>query len=549
MTFSNINRSERIETALSEKFDLVVIGGGITGAGILLDATLRGMKCLLVEKEDFASGTSSKSTKLIHGGLRYLKQLEIGLVRETGLERAVAHNNICHLVHPEKMLLPIVKNGTFSYLTGRVAIGVYDFLADVKSEDRCRGLTKRQVKKHEPLLDESLLKSGILYSEYRTDDARLTIEIIKSACRLGGTAFNYMKVVDFKYDDQENICSVRCEDIYSGETITFDSKYFVNATGPWVDKVRSSDDQQTVKNLHLAKGVHIVVNKERFPLRQAVYFDAFDGRMIFAIPRGTAVYIGTTDTTYEKDIDRPDCTKEDLDYLLDVTNQMFTIEPRLGKEDVSSHWSGLRPLIKGDSDKTSELSRKDEIFESDSGLISIAGGKLTGFRKMAKKVVDMVNERSDKHFGSCQTKNFKIHEQPFSDYEEYKSYIVEMVNTYNDKGLNKEIASYLASNYGKDSSEILSVAISMDNENLKESIILAELKHCIDHESVLHPIDFFERRTGRGFFDLESCEQYLNQVISLMKDSLEDKNSSWQNETKSWITEQSLADLKAMATV
>ena len=195
--FSNRNRRERLLAAQKKDYDLIVIGGGITGAGISLDASLRGLKVLLVEKNDFASGTSSKSTKLIHGGLRYLKQFEFGLVRETGLERSVAHNNACHLVHPENMILPIVENGTFNKWTAGLAISVYDLMTSVPEKDRKVMMNKQAAMDIEPLLDETKLKSAIVYSEYRTDDARLTMELIKAAVRNGAEAFNYLEVVDF----------------------------------------------------------------------------------------------------------------------------------------------------------------------------------------------------------------------------------------------------------------------------------------------------------------------------------------------------------------
>ena len=195
--FSNTQRKERADSTKRIVFDLIVVGGGVTGAGIALDATLRGLKVLLVERSDFASGTSSKSTKLIHGGLRYLKQLEFSLVRETGQERSVAHHNACHLVHPENMLLPLVHGGSFNKFTAGMAISVYDLLAKVPSEDRKDMLTKEEAMKIEPLLDEERVKSAIVYSEYRTDDARLTIELIKAAKREGAELFNYMEVVDF----------------------------------------------------------------------------------------------------------------------------------------------------------------------------------------------------------------------------------------------------------------------------------------------------------------------------------------------------------------
>ena len=265
--FNNQNRTLRLTSASETMYDLIVIGGGITGAGIALDASLRGIKTLLLEKTDFASGTSSKSTKLIHGGLRYLKQLEFGLVRETGTERAIAHKNIPHLVHPEKMLLPIVKKGTFSKFSAGIAISVYDRLASVEEKDRKQNLSLKKTIHKEPLLNQSILKSGILYSEYRTDDARLTIEIIKAARREGAEAFNYIEVVDFDFT-REEVTFVHCKDHVSQQDITFKAKHVVNASGPWVDMVRDLEKVKEHDSLHLTKGVHIVLPFEKLPINR-----------------------------------------------------------------------------------------------------------------------------------------------------------------------------------------------------------------------------------------------------------------------------------------
>ena len=374
--FSNKDRKSRLSKASKTEYDLIVIGGGITGVGIALDASLRGIKTLLLEKRDYASGTSSKSTKLIHGGLRYLKQLDFGLVRESGLERAVAHRNAPHLVHPEKMLLPIVESGTFNKYSASLAISVYDLLAKVDKVDRKQSLSKSKTLEYEPLLNQDILKSGITYSEYRTDDARLTIEVLKSARRAGAESFNYMKVDSFEYSN-DTISGVKCTDRVAGDEVIFKARNIVSAAGPWVDQLRLKDGKLNNKSLHLTKGVHIVVPKEKLNIHSAVYFDAFDGRMIFAVPRGKVTYIGTSDTTYHKDLDRVLCTQEDVDYLLEKTNHMFEVA-FLNRDDVISSWAGLRPLIHEDGKSPSELSRKDEIFVSDRGLISIAGGKLTG---------------------------------------------------------------------------------------------------------------------------------------------------------------------------
>src|SRR5699024_3254736 len=226
----------------------------------------------------------------------------------------------------------------------------------------------------EPLLAKEKLKGAGFYVEYKTDDARLTIEVMKKAVKLGALALNYIKVIHFLYDDFRKINGVIVEDQISGEQFSIFAKKIINATGPWVDELRDLDGSKQGKTLHLTKGVHLVFSKQRFPLQQAIYFDAPDGRMIFAIPRENKTYVGTTDTDYEGNIARPLVTESDRDYLIDAINDLFP-SIQMKASDVESSWAGLRPLIADDGGKNpGEISRKDEIFVSDSGLISMAGG-------------------------------------------------------------------------------------------------------------------------------------------------------------------------------
>jgi len=391
----------------TNKFDLVVIGGGITGAGVALDAASRGLDVLLVERNDFASGTSSKSTKLIHGGLRYLKNLEIGLVREVGQERAVVHEIAPHLVRPEKMLLPLIEGGSLGKLTTSMALWVYDFLADVEGDDKRVMLTKEETMDYEPLVRKDILTGGGFYAEYRTDDARLTIENVKTAERHGATAMNYTEATDFVYDDKGIITAVVCHDRFTDEKISVQTKHVISCTGPWVDELREVDKSMTERHVFLSKGVHIVVSRERLPLQHAVYFDVEDGRMFFAIPRLRCTYIGTTDTAYKGDPNAIPTYKEDVEYILKGTNAIFPTV-NLKMEDVESSWAGVRPLIFEEGKDASEMSRKDEIFESKSGLLSIAGGKLTGYRKMAERVVDRVGDQMKKKH-----QRHRPHRRPF----------------------------------------------------------------------------------------------------------------------------------------
>lgn len=520
--FSNKNRAARLDRAVDTFYDLIVIGGGITGAGIVLDAALRGLKTLLIEKNDFASGTSSKSTKLIHGGLRYLKQFEIGLVRETGLERAIAHQNACHLVHPEKMFLPIVSKGTFSNLSANVAISVYDWLASVPSIDKKQSRSKQEAMQDEPLLPEDILQSGIVYSEYRTDDARLTMELIKAAVRNKAEAFNHLEVISF-LDDGGKVNGVVVKDVLGQRTQEIRGEVIVNATGPWVDSLRQMDQAEAKSNLKLSKGVHIVLDKSKLPVKSSVYFDAFDGRMIFAIPRGKAVYVGTTDTDYSGNKEDLKCTAEDAEYLLGAVNRFFNVPP-IGILDIKSSWTGLRPLVHQAGKGPTEVSRKDEIFVSPSGLISIAGGKLTGFRKMAERILTAVYESSSKTFQPSRTKNYKLHHQPFDSYNEFTAFVNALHNDYKTFSLSLNDLYTLASNFGKDASTIL-VNAQMKSTNTKEEnwlgLLQSQLHYCIEYESVYFPMDFLERRNSWLFFDIENAKKGLEPVSHQLANELD----------------------------
>ena len=289
------NRHTLLKQLAEETFDLVLIGGGITGAGIALDAVSRGLKVALVEKQDFAQGTSSRSTKLIHGGLRYLKQGDLKLVKEVGSERAIVHKNAPHLVIPEKMLLPLIEGGTYGKMATSFGLKVYDVLAGVKGDDRRKMLSKQQTQQKEPLLNPDTLKGGGYYAEYRTDDARLTMGIIKTANEYGALCANHCEAIKLLYNEG-GIIGVQVKDHIQDKVMEIHAQQVVNATGPWVDTIRQEDNSLKGKRLHLTKGVHLVVNHQKFPLKQSLYFDVPDGRMIFAIPRGKITYIGTTDT-------------------------------------------------------------------------------------------------------------------------------------------------------------------------------------------------------------------------------------------------------------
>lgn len=516
MNFSNLHRSHYLQQLTSTNFDVLVIGGGITGCGIALDAALRGLKTALIEKEDFASGTSSRSTKLIHGGLRYLKQLELKLVHDVGTERAVVHRNARHVVIPEKMLLPIVEGGTLGEFSTSVALWVYDVLAGVKKTERRKMLNKSSTLKQEPLLaGDKLLGSG-LYFEYRTDDSRLTIEIAKQAYQEGALLLNYLSFEDFIYTNGK-ITGVKAHDKVTGKNIEIQAKTVVNACGPWVDLLRKKDDSLRGKRLQLTKGVHIVFPYQKLPLKQAVYFDVGDGRMIFAIPRNGITYVGTTDTVYSDSIDKPQCTKADCDYLLKALNTMF---PGLGLklEDIESSWAGLRPLIHEDGKSPSELSRKDEVMVSDTGLISIAGGKLTGYRLMAEKVMDLVVEKSGGKYPSSSTAYKRLGGGNFSSEENFRESRETLLAKAIGQNIPVTVAEVWFQRYGIYMSYVLKNAEQVRNSFAEETewLLAAELLYAIEHEMVYHPADFFIRRTGDIYFAHPSTKNQLQSATEFL---------------------------------
>ncbi|MBI3219186.1 MAG: glycerol-3-phosphate dehydrogenase/oxidase [Bacteroidetes bacterium] len=521
--FSYTVRQDLIRDAQNESFDLIIIGGGITGAGIALDAALRGLKVVLVEKDDFASGTSSRSTKLIHGGLRYLKQLEFGLVKEVGSERAIVHKLAPHLVVPEKMLLPLYEKRGLGYWLTSIGLKIYDWLAGVLEVDQRKMLTRKQTLRQEPLLNPEDVKGGAIYAEYRTDDARLTIEIIKSAYLHGAKPLSYCKVSKLMYE-QEKISGVEVLDVINSNAFSLKANAIVNAAGPWVDELREMDHSKKGKRLHLTKGVHLVVCKERLPIHQAIYFDVEDGRMIFAIPRGRTTYIGTTDTNYEGSKEEVLASGDDATYLVNAVNRTFP-QAGLTVKDIESSWAGLRPLIHEEGKSASELSRKDEIFVSNSGLISIAGGKLTGYRKMAERIIDLVFEThfEDRH-AKCQTATTPFVGSDFDNYQAVRNYTTEIASQLKPFGLDNESA-YLVGTYGRQCNSIVDYFLAHQTGDTGVDLLQAEIWFCIHFEMVVTLPDFVVRRTGMLYFNMPRLIKYKENIIRGFRQHL-----NWNNE-------------------
>lgn len=518
-----------------ETFDLLIIGGGITGAGIALDAAARGIKTALVEKGDFASGTSSRSTKLIHGGLRYLQNLEFKLVREVGKERSLIHRLAPHLALPERMLLPLTRGGKYGRLDSSFGLWFYDRLAAVPARYRRKMLNKNEALHQEPLLPEKNLLGAGLYTEFRTDDARLTIEILKTARRKGAVCLNYVKLEDFT-ELNGQVTGGSCTDTLTGQSLTVNASVIVNATGPWVDLVRSLNSEITGKRLHLTKGIHIVVPHEKLPVSQSVYFDVPDGRMVFAIPRLNHTYIGTTDTDFQKHPDEVNLEPEDTEYLIRAVNSVFP-DVQLNASTVVSAWAGLRPLIHEPGKSASEISRKDEVFISPAGLISIAGGKLTGYRVMAKKTCDLVTrilrQRTGIRYPACQTHRIPLTEKPFGSAEEVAAFIASLTTRLTgqtDRAL--ETATYLAWNYGRQAEGILQ-DLPENSDQFELKLILSEARYTITEEWCETLTDFFDRRTARLYFQPDRISSVLDPVASVFS-----QHFSWSHDmTKKRIAE------------
>ena len=521
MEFTNLNRKEYISKLAQENFDLLVIGGGITGAGIALDAAARGMKVAIVDMQDFSAGTSSRSTKLVHGGLRYLKQFEFKIVAEVGKERAVVYEIGPHVTTPEWMLLPIHKGGTFGKFTTSIGLMVYDFLAGVKKQERRTMLDAKETLKREPLLKKQGLKGGGIYVEYRTDDARLTIEVLKAAIEKGTVGLNYAKADGLHYENGK-VAGAFIRDGLTGATFTIRATEVVNATGPWVDFIREKDNSKKGRQLKLSKGVHIVIDQSKFPLKQAIYFDTPDGRMVFAIPRDGKAYIGTTDTFYDEDATHPGITESDRTYILDAIHYMFP-DVLVKEKDIESSWAGLRPLIYEEGKDPSEISRKDEIWVADSGLMTIAGGKLTGYRKMAETVVNLVAKKiankRNKTFRSCETRVLSISGGDVGGSKNFPQFVKAQVENGVKLGLTRKKAHHLATMYGSNV-PILFKIVKECRDEAKDFILpimlFSQLVYAIENEMIATPVDFFFRRTGDLLFNIALVQENKYQVMNYM---------------------------------
>jgi glycerol-3-phosphate dehydrogenase len=456
------SRRQAFEELQKQRFDLIVIGGGITGAGIARDAALRGLQVVLVEKSDFGSGTSSKSSKLIHGGLRYLQHAEFGLVFEAVSERTLLLKLAPHLVKPQLFLVPTYKG----HYPGRFVLGcgmwMYDALSKFAAPDRHRAFRKKGVRQIEPTLRQDGLTGGVTYYDGMTDDARLTLETLLDAQNAGAKVLSYARVRSFVEDETGAVQGVQISDVLDEtSTATLLAKVTVNSTGPWSDLVlRLLRHNQPAPLVRPTKGVHIVVDAARLPVQHAVVMTVpKDGRIIFAIPwtdpessAASRTVIGTTDTDYHGDPDRIAADAADIDYLLDAANHYFP-DTQLVPADVLSTWAGLRPLVMPPSDglDASSVSREHRIL-SRPGLLTIIGGKLTTYRRMAAQLLSEAYKQLQIDEPPCATNDRPLPGAkdiaPQTDETDPVATLRDELLQKNAPGIDRQVAHHLAATYG-----------------------------------------------------------------------------------------------------
>lgn len=407
-------RRQRDLDAAQGGVDVVIVGGGITGAGAARDAAMRGLRVALVDKGDWASGTSSKSSKLVHGGLRYLENFQFGLVMEGTRERFRQQKLNPHLVTPLPFLMPVYKPGRHSLFKINLGLWLYDLLSLFRTPRVHKKLDARRTLERMPPLRGEGLSGSVLYYDCATDDARLVLANVLDARRRGGLCFARATYLGPVMADGR-VTAARVRDELSGREVAIPCRHVVHATGPWTDHTAALVGEP--ERLRPTKGVHVVVARERLPIEVAIAMTSIeDGRVVFAIPFGNTTYVGTTDTDYGGSPDEPAATRADVDYLLGTANHFFPGQ-HLVPADVKSTWAGLRPLIRSDAATAYKTSREHEVYKDPRGITTIAGGKLTTYRAMAEELVDVViddleraaHARGDKlRVGRCTTHKVAI---------------------------------------------------------------------------------------------------------------------------------------------
>lgn len=502
-----LERSDAISALTEETFDVVVVGGGVTGAGVALDAASRGYSVALVERFDYASGTSSRSSKLVHGGLRYLASFDIGLVREALVERQINARLAPHLVTPLPLVVATAGEHRPDRMTG-VGLNLYDALAvDTRrggrrrrgqeggdagwTPGRHRSLDAREVIEHLPALADQDPTGGWLFYDCQTDDSRLVLTILQEAERFGAVCLNRIEVLELVERDG-GATGVRVRDGESGEVFPIRATNVVNATGVWADRLRPSElrDEAEVPIIRPSRGTHVTLPAEKLPLRSGAIVPSGGGRFMFALPWLGRTLVGTTDNDYDvEDLDHVAAPDEDVAYILDGLNAFFGTS--LVSEDVSGAYAGVRPLISsGDPKRSVDISRRAELYETSSGMLTITGGKLTTWRRMAKQTVDRLTERDGREV-PCRTDQLPLG-QP-----------VDPLRLPHVRGTGEAARAQLASRYGSVARDVLQLAA--ERPELAAPIVddgpvdlLAEAVHAVRHEHARSLGDVLLRRTRLG---------------------------------------------------
>ncbi len=502
---STFSRSTTIDRMASESFDLVVIGGGITGAGLARDAALRGLSVALVDAADFAAGTSSRSSKLIHGGLRYLERGEINLVRKTASERKEIHRLAPHLTEPRWMVMPLA--GRTMLYSLRLAVTTYERLGGVAARDTQQTWSGSTLAENEPLIDRKAFPFALAYREYLTDDARLVLANMRSAVAAGARVLNHARVLGFiRQGSVANGITVRCT--LSEREFEVRGRVIVNAAGPWVEALQRLENPEAQPFLHLSKGIHLSLPASKLPIRNLLVLNTSDKRRIFALRRDEVVYIGTTDTTYEGGPDLwPATTIADIEYLLEPIPRHFD-SPALSPADVIATWSGLRPLIADPNKKNpSELSRRDELLVGPLKVISVAGGKLTGYRAMARRVLGAVAEQLGRDLPELTLADEPL--LPGGDFPEgfelpELAAALEREALASDRAIDRPTAERLARIYGTEAREVLAGGYRPIHPGSRA--IDGEVRWAVDHEGAATLEDVFYRRMRLAWFELEPAK-------------------------------------------
>lgn len=498
-----MNRTDMIQRLASETFDLLVVGGGITGAGIAREAALRGLKVGLVEANDFAYATSSRSTKLIHGGLRYLKNFEFRLVRDSVVERQNLLVMAPHLVKATTFLFPVYEGDPDPLWMLHIGLTLYDWFAGRSNPIPHRMLKPGPLREREPWLRADQLKGGALYADCRTDDGRLTLEVIQSAAGHGAAVANYVRLTAFRKDGSGRIVGATVQDQLTGSTFDVRASRVVAAAGPWADAVRRLDDPGAPALLRLTKGIHLVVPHSRLPIQHAVVMRGRDGRMMFAVPSGNCTYIGTTDTDHSGDPAAFSITPEDVDYVVDAARRLFP-ETGLTSEDIIAGWSGFRPLLKPEKEADpSAASRDYKLFHSPSGLVTVGGGKLTAFRSMASHIVNEVfpATRSSAHLAAS-TAPLPGAQGGLPD-EQLKGRLAAEIGGAGD------LVDLLADRYGAALAQVAAEARSIASPDPELRWRLAQARHAVKAEMAVHLLDVVRRRTDLMLFTKHNGRPYL----------------------------------------